>query len=291
MGLSLGQHPNCPLALLTLFFLFFREPIGKKRSGKDSFPLCWSHQLLLPATGQLSCCGARSHPIATQAPIPYPLSPCGAPQGGPDAHSSQHCPGGAVSTAGPPVHPLPASCLVSHPFVPHQGLSRERPLSCTEVLTAAPALALLCLSQGTPAHLGGRKLVTLARSCHIPVAFCGGWWTRGGGTGAGAWLWCSSTGRGCAPGPAAGLGMKCFRSSGECLSCLGGSVGLEVSWCSRMLSFSMAPAGSLGKVVGSGMLYPCSSGEGDISERPPCWCGLGLFELPKKSRREEWKSL
>lgn len=40
VGLSLGQQPNCPIPLLTLFLLFFRDPIGKKRSGKDSFPLC-----------------------------------------------------------------------------------------------------------------------------------------------------------------------------------------------------------------------------------------------------------
>lgn len=108
----------------------------------------------------------------------------------------------------PPVRPLPASCLVSRPFVPHQGLSRERPLSCREVLTAAPALALLCLSLG--GHLlsweGGKKLVTLARSCHVPLQLsvvAGGHGAVAQGLGLGSW--CSSTCRGRAPGPAEGL--------------------------------------------------------------------------------------
>lgn len=165
----------------------------------------------LPPTAELSCCGARSQPHGTQpllcssrkshplgfhcslqAPIPYPLRLCGAPQGGAGAHSSQHCPGltpgGAVTTAGPPARPLPASRLVSRPFVPHQGLSRERPLSCTEVLTAAAALALLCLSLGGHLLSWGvaRKLFTLARSCHLPCGFhwClvdTRWWHRGWG--------------------------------------------------------------------------------------------------------------
>lgn len=155
-----------------------------------------------------------------------------------------------MSTAGAPVHPLPASCLVSHPFVPHQGLSRERPLSCTEVLTAAPALLCSASLGGHLLSWGGRKLVTLARSCHIPCAFLWwlvdtGWWHRG-------WAWCSSTGRGCAPGHAEGLQGWGWNISGVqgSLSCLGGSVGqLEVPWCSWMFSFTMAPAGSLGKVV------------------------------------------
>lgn len=60
VGLSIGQQPNCPIPLLTLFLLFFREPIGKKRSGKDSFPLCWFHQLLLSPTAVVSWNGARA---------------------------------------------------------------------------------------------------------------------------------------------------------------------------------------------------------------------------------------
>lgn len=168
------------------------------------------------ATQPLLCCPAGLpstasplHPLgfhcSLQAPIPFPLNLRGAPQGGSDAHSSQHCPGLPLHPLKccthcwtPPVRPLPASCLVSRPFVPHQGLSRERPLSCREVLTAAPALALLCLSLG--GHLlsweGGKKLVTLARSCHVPCSFL--WWL----VGTGRW----HRGWGLAPGAAPRVG-------------------------------------------------------------------------------------
>lgn len=181
---------------------------------RTPFPLCWLHQLLLSPTAEVSCCGASSQPhgnptpallprgapqhsepppstgISLQPPSPHPVSPeppwcsprwvrC------PQLSALPWPPPPPLEVLypllDPPVRPLPASCLVSRPFVPHQGLSRERPLSCREVLTAAPALALLCLSLG--GHLlsweGGKKLVTLARSCHVPCSFL--WWLVGTG--------------------------------------------------------------------------------------------------------------
>lgn len=100
VGLSLGQQPNCSIPLLTLFLLFFREPIGKKRSGKDSFPLRQFHQLLLLPTTVVSWNGARVWPHGK------PASGCVPPQGSPtqcapSVHLRFHC-SLQVLTSGPP---------------------------------------------------------------------------------------------------------------------------------------------------------------------------------------------
>lgn len=106
-------------------FSFSGSPLERRGLVRTPFPLCWLHQLLLSPTAEVSCCGASSqphgnptplccpaglpstasplHPLgfhcSLQAPIPFPLNLRGAPQGGSDAHSSQHCPG-------LPLHPL-----------------------------------------------------------------------------------------------------------------------------------------------------------------------------------------
>lgn len=138
--------------------------------------------------------------------------------------------------------------------------------------------ALLCLSRGTPAQLGGQEACHPCQKLSHPLCLsvvAGGHGVVAQGLGL-----VQLHGQGMYPRDLQGWGWNISGVQGS-LSCLGGSVGqLEVSWCSWMFSFTMAPAGSLGKVVGSGMLCPCSSGEGNISETPPCWCGLGSFELP-----------
>lgn len=77
VGLSLNQHPSCPLALLTLFLLFFREPIGKKRSGKDSFS-----SLLVTPTPPFT--HGRGLLLWGELPAPWQPNPCSAaPRGSP----------------------------------------------------------------------------------------------------------------------------------------------------------------------------------------------------------------
>lgn len=77
----------------------------------------------------------------------------------------------ATVAATPSSFPSPPHALSPIVLFLHQGLSRERPLSCREVVTAAhcPALALaLPFTSGTSARAGW------ARSCHVPCSFL--WW-------------------------------------------------------------------------------------------------------------------
>lgn len=286
VGLSLDQHPSCPLALLTLFLLFSREPIGKKRSGKDSFPLCCFHQLLLPPTFEVSSCGVKSQPHSNPCPVglPCPVTPPpspGIPLQPPGPHPTPpeplwcspswgRCPQlSALPWPPPPLLSLPHA--LSPVLLFSSGIIQRTASFLQRGTNTAPALALLCLSLG--GHLlswGGRELVTLASSCHLPRGFV-------------AWLLVQlHLGQGMCPRScrgSAGLGVQNFRSAEECLSCLGDRN------CSRMFSFTSWEL--RGRCLGLGG----SSREGNASERPPCWCGLGLSELPKKSRREEWKGL
>lgn len=209
-----NNQPNYPIPLLMLFLLFFREPIGKKRSGKDSFPVRRFHQLLLSPTAVVSWNGTRVQPhggptpscappwgvglpntacplcpsrVSLQPPSPGLTSPCashGAPKGGMDARSSPRC-------ADLPVHSLTESLPLllpppcSFPSPPHalspvilflhQGLSRERPLSCREVVTTARYLALalaLPFARGTPARAGWAS--PLQEAVTSPRSFL--WW-------------------------------------------------------------------------------------------------------------------
>ena len=113
-----------------------------------------------------------------------PCCPCRHPmEGWGDGESCRHLSVHSLSRNHQLQSP-PCSCLSSpHTLSPlilflHQGLSRERPLSYREVVTAARSLGLALALPFAAGHLlclGGQAPCI---SCHIPVAFCCGWWTR-----------------------------------------------------------------------------------------------------------------
>lgn len=160
------------------------------------------HPLLLwgevPAPRQPSPCSApqcRSTLIPSeihcslQAPIPYSPSLCAAPQGGSEFSAlpwrcCQHC--WTPSPSPPCLMPcLPSFCSPSGIIQRTASFLQRGTNSCSCPCSALP------FSGGHLLSCGGKKLVTLATLATLvtsPVAFCGGWWTRGGGTGAGAWL-------------------------------------------------------------------------------------------------------
>lgn len=181
------------------------------------------------------------------APIPTPLSSVVLPKVG-QALSS------ALDPPAPPSLPHPGlpMCFCSSSGIIQRTASflHRGTNSCS-----APALALLCLSLGSPAQLRGgleacHPCQKLSHPLWLPVV-------AGGGTGLGSW--CSSTCRGRAPAPAEGLqGWGCQISAVQGMSELPG--GLEVSHG----TFTVELLGAWGRWLGLG----CSSGEGTSLKDP-----------------------
>lgn len=205
----LANNPTAPIPMLTLFLLFFREPIGKKRSGKDSFPLCQFHQLLLstPSRGLLewgeSLAPWRANPqgvelLDTACPPPSTRGFTAA------SKSLSHTPlclpwcsqrwdrrpqlstlrwppcsldNRVVATvaATPPFVSLPASCLVSRRFVPPSGFIQRTASflqrgSNSRSLPGPCSRFAFCRGDTCSGWVGK----ALARSCHVPCSFL--WW-------------------------------------------------------------------------------------------------------------------